>query len=56
MQIASFEPHSSQASGLADFSIFIYIVCVAILLLVTGLAGFGGLEPRWAHTGEDGVA
>jgi heme/copper-type cytochrome/quinol oxidase subunit 2 len=37
IQIASFEPHSSQAVGLVQFSIFIYTVCAAILLPVTGL-------------------
>lgn len=44
--IASFDPHSSQADGLVDFSIFIYIVCVAILLLITGLVSYAAIRFR----------
>jgi heme/copper-type cytochrome/quinol oxidase subunit 2 len=37
IQIASCDAHSSQAVGLVQFSIFIYTVCAAMLLTVTGL-------------------
>ena len=46
IQIASFDPHSSQAVGLVQFSIFIYTICAAVLLLVTGLVSYAVIRFR----------
>lgn len=46
IQIASFDPHSSQAVRLVQFSIFIYTICAAVLLLVTGLVSYAVIRFR----------
>jgi cytochrome c oxidase subunit 2 len=44
--IASFDPHSSQAVRLVDFSMFIYVVCAVIFLLVIGLVSYAAVRFR----------
>jgi|SRR5665213_237925 len=46
IQVAFFGPHSSQAVRLENCSIFIYIVCMFILMLITGLVSYAPIRFR----------